>query len=248
MRVRLLIALALVGVLAGCQESGFDESRETQRPLKVQHALDPLTGTKVPGQAERPLTLTADALGDALALGVTPVGAAYVPPFMKEQARGIEVVPPDDPVVFEATDPDVILGSKDLQGDDYDVLRQIAPTVLSDGEDWKLNLRLHGEALGRTNDAEELLIDWDNRVAKVRKAFRGRRVTAVVSQGRSTGEFSLEPGSIGGSILDDLGIRKRRGADLALHVTGGAAWTGGGVLAARAALADVARAAAAAGL
>ena len=58
-RVRVLIALALVAALAGCQESGFDESKETQRPLKVQHAIDPLTGTKVPGQAERPVTLDA---------------------------------------------------------------------------------------------------------------------------------------------------------------------------------------------
>ena len=66
-RARILIALALVGALTGCQESGFDESRETQRPLKVQHAMDELTGTKVPGQAERPLTLTSDTLGDTLA-------------------------------------------------------------------------------------------------------------------------------------------------------------------------------------
>ncbi len=45
----MLIALALLGTLAGCQESGFDESKETRRPLKVQHALDELTGTRCPG-------------------------------------------------------------------------------------------------------------------------------------------------------------------------------------------------------
>ena len=76
MRVRILIALALVGALAGCQESGFDESKETQRPLKVQDAMNPLTGTKVPGQAERPATLTVDALDDTLALGLRPIRAA----------------------------------------------------------------------------------------------------------------------------------------------------------------------------
>ena len=58
MRVRVLIALALVGVLAGCQESGFDESKETQRPLKVQDAMNPLTGTKVPS----PLLIVTDIL------------------------------------------------------------------------------------------------------------------------------------------------------------------------------------------
>lgn len=68
--------MAVVAALAGCQESGFDESKETQRPLKVQHALDPLTGTKVPGLAEHPMTLSSDTLGDTLALGVKPVRAA----------------------------------------------------------------------------------------------------------------------------------------------------------------------------
>ena len=119
MRGRVLIALAVVAALAGCQESGFDESRETQRPLKVQHALDPLTGTKVPGVAERPMTLSADTLGDTLALGVQPVLAALpggqVPDYLRSQARGVEVVPPlttMDLAAAEAADPDVILGTR----------------------------------------------------------------------------------------------------------------------------------------
>jgi iron complex transport system substrate-binding protein len=232
-QIRILIALALVGALAGCQESGFDESKETQRPLKVQHALDPLTGTKVPGQAERPLTLTADALGDALALGVRPVGAVDVPSYMKRRARGIEILPPDDLVAFEATDPDVILGSKQLQGDDYAALRQIAPTVMSDGDDWKLTLRLHGEALGRTNDAEELLIDWDNRLAEVRQAI-GDRTLAVRVMG-------TRPGPVGKMVLDDLGLASAGGVET-LRIRGGPQWSGGGLLAARAVLADVAAA------
>jgi ABC-type Fe3+-hydroxamate transport system substrate-binding protein len=232
-RARLLIALALLGALAGCQESGFDESKETQRPLKVQHAMDPLTGTKVPGQAERPLTLTADALGDTLALGVKPVGAVAVPPYLERRARGIEVLRPNDPVEFEATDPDLILGSKELQGDDYDVLKKIAPTVMSEGDDWKLNLRLHGEALGRTNDAEQLLIDWDNRVAKVRKALRSRHFSVRLPGGKA-------PGPVGESVLADLGITSGGGALEVVRVRGGPEWSTGGLLAARAVLAQLA--------
>jgi iron complex transport system substrate-binding protein len=229
-----------VGALAGCQESGFDESRETQRPLKVQHAMDELTGTKVPGVAERPLTLDADALGDALALEVTPVGAVEVPPYMREQARGVEKVPPDDTVAFEGTDPDVILGSVELYSEeDYDALRQIAPTVMTEGDNWKLNLRLHGEALGRTNDAERLLVDWDDRVAKVKAAMGGREVSIVLSAKPPVREFSLEPGTIGGSILSDLGIEQGGGGDVVLRVAGGQEWVNGGILAARAALEDV---------
>ena len=225
-----------MGSLGGCQESGFDESRETQRPLKVQHALDPLTGTKVPGQAERPLTLTADALGDTLALGVQPVGAVDVPPYMEKRAQGIPVlVPADDPVEMERLDPDVILGSKELQGNDYAVLRQIAPTVMSEGDDWKLNLRLHGEALGRTNDAEQLLIDWDNRVAKVKRAIGKEKVSVRPSA-------SAPMGPVGEMVLADLGIRSGAAGGRVLAIETGPEWSEGGLLAARAVLADVAAA------
>ncbi len=63
--------LAAVAAFAlGCQESGFDERKETARPLKVQHVKGE---SKVPGQAERPATLTVDSLDDTLALGLRPV-------------------------------------------------------------------------------------------------------------------------------------------------------------------------------
>ena len=40
------------------------------------------------------------------------------------------------------------------------------------GGQWKLNLRLVGEALGRTNDAEQLLTDYDAEAAQARRAIR----------------------------------------------------------------------------
>jgi iron complex transport system substrate-binding protein len=230
---RILIALALVGALAGCQESGFDESRETQRPLKVQHALDPLTGTRVPGRAERPLPLTADALGDTLALGLKPVGAAELPPYLREAARGVKRLSDSDLAAIETADPDVILGSKEQQGDEYEELRKIAPTIMSEGTDWKLNLRLHGEALGRTNDAEQLLIDWDNRVAKVRKAMRRHHFTVRLTGGET-------PGPIGESVLADLEAGSGSGALEVVRMRGGPEWSSGGLLAARAVLAQLA--------
>jgi iron complex transport system substrate-binding protein len=242
-RPPILIALALVGALAGCQESGFDESKETQRPLKVQHALDPLTGTKVPGQAERPMTLTPDALGDTLALKVKPVRAALpgarLPGYLRGPAQGVELVAPltklDLPAT-EAADPDLILGSKEGQGRLYDELKKIAPTVMSDGDDWKLTLRLHGEALGRTNEAEDLLIDWDNRLARVRDAIAGRKLSVLLT---GPDGAHVEPGPVGAMVLADLGIRSGNGGSRVLRIDAGAEWAGGGLLAARAVLADV---------
>jgi iron complex transport system substrate-binding protein len=234
-----LTALAVaVLAAAGCQESGFDESKETQRPLKVQHALQPLAGTKVPGVAERPMTLTADTLGDTLALGVRPVRAALpggrLPDYLRPQADGIEVVPPLtklDLAAAEAAHPDVILGTKEADGPLYARLSRIAPTIVSEGDNWKLNLRLHGEALGRTNDAEKLLIEWDNRVAKVRKAIGSRDVSVEIA----------DPSPFAESILTDLGVKPGHGGKRVIRVPSRAEWSGGGVLAARAVLDDVAR-------
>jgi iron complex transport system substrate-binding protein len=236
-RAHILIALALAGVLAGCQESGFDESRETQRPLKVQHALDPLTGTKVPGLAERPATLTADALGDTLALGLKPVAAANVPSFMRDRARGVEVMGDTDLGALEAADPDVILGAKEKQGSEYEDLSKIAPTVMSDGDDWKLTLRLHGEALGRTNDAEKLLVDWDNRLAKVKQMLRGRDISVLLIR---PNDAPASHGPLGRMVLADLGVKSGGGGKRVLRIEAGPEWSAGGLLAARAALADVA--------
>jgi iron complex transport system substrate-binding protein len=250
-RLRALIALALVGALAGCQESGFDESRETQRPLKVQHAMDELTGTKVPGVAERPMTLGADALGDTVALGVTPVRASLagriVPPFLREEAGGVELVPRVtelDLAAADALQPDVILGAKEFHGDLYDDLSRIAPTVMTEGRDWKLNLRLHGEALGRTNDAERLLIDWDNRVARVKRLVGERDVSVTFSvTPPDVREFDTGPDSFATLLLEELGIEEGRDGDVRIHVRAGQEWVGlGGLAGARDALADVERA------
>ena len=245
MRPRILIALALVGALAGCQESGFDESKETQRPLKVQDAMNPLTGTKVPGQAERPFALGPDSLGDTVALRVKPVGAVLpggrVPPYLHSAARGVEILSQPSLSAIEAATPDVILGAKEFNGDQYDELRKIAPTIMSEGFDWMLNLRLHGEALGRTNDAEKLLIDWDNRVAKVKKAIGDRDIRVeFVTPVR---EFDVGADSFAGQLLSELGLKYRGKAAEVVKVRAGQEWVGhGGLIGARDALADVAHA------
>jgi iron complex transport system substrate-binding protein len=302
--VRILVVIllaAFVAVAAGCQESGFDERRETAKPLKVQHALGE---AKVPGQSDRPMTLTTDALDDTLALGVRPVRAAVpggrLPPYLRSRARAVEVVlavTALDLAAIDAAQPDLILGSAAAQKGLYNGLRRIAPTVMTEqgGVQWKLNTRLHGEALGRTNDAEGLLIDYDRRVARLRRTLGGRRgeteVSVVLVTPREVRMAGLE--SFPGSVLGDLGLSRppaqdgtreyetvapaqvpaldgdlmllsvapRSGAALrrleatpewrrlrvvrsgrVVRVDAGTWWSGGGMLAARAAMRDVERA------
>jgi iron complex transport system substrate-binding protein len=255
-RVPIVLPLAAAAAFAlGCQESGFDERKETARPLKVQHVRGE---SKVPGQAERVATLTVDSLDDALALGVRPVSAAIPgprpPEHLRGPATGIELMHPvgEDLAALEAAAPDLIVGR---QAALFDELSLIAPTVITErgSGQWKLNLRLVGEALGRTNDAEALLTDYDRRVAGVRRAIEGQPKVAV-ARASADGWRLAERDSFAGTILADAGLRQARSlerADVVL-ASGSSArrfapvdaalwWGPGGVFAARAALSDLKR-------
>ena len=137
---------------------------------------------------------------------------------------------------IRAATPDVILGTKEKQVAEYTDLSKIAPTIFTEGDDWKLNLREHGEALGRTNDAEELLTDWDNRLARVKHAMGDRKISVTLAGGRQFGP-------VGKMVLEDLGIGTGTGGVEVIRLRAGEEWVGsGGLLAARAALEDVASA------
>ena len=171
-----------------------------------------------------------------------------------------------DLAAAEAVHPDVILGSAEDQEKLYDDLSRIAPTVMTDGGggQWKLNLRLVGEGLGRTNDAEQLLTDYDREAAQARRTIAadvpGRPSVAVV-QVTDGGLRYAKRDSFAGTILTDAGVRQvgdMAAADaVVLSGAGGADtqvagaftrvddalwWGDGGPLAARAALADLQRA------
>lgn len=209
----------MLAATSGCQESGFDERKETSRPLKVQHAGDPPRESKVPGQSSRPATLTEDALGDTLALGVKPMLAAVpdgtAPGYLRERVDGVTLVQGGstgvDIEAVLAADPDLILGSEERHAAAYESLTKVAPTVLTSGTsaDWKLGLRLHGEALGRVNSAEALLVDWDDRVAAVRDGLAaGTPPSVSVLLVEATGVRAAGARSFAGGVLADLGLRR----------------------------------------
>ena len=108
----------------------------------------------------------------------------------------------------------MILGTKERQGADYTDLSKIAPTILTEGDDWKLNLREHGEALGRTNDAEALLTDWDNRLARVKRTIGDRKISVTLAGGKQLGP-------VGKMVLDDLGIGTGTGGVEVIHLRAG---------------------------
>jgi iron complex transport system substrate-binding protein len=228
--------------LAGCQATDTDDPPETSHPLKIQHALGL---SKVPGHAERPVTLYPSELDDAFALGVRPVGAAGpLPRYLGARTRTIRsvgAVARPSLARIEALDPDLILAAKQSQGRLYKRLKKLAPTVVLDQKvDWKPNLRQDGEALGYTDYAEKLLTDYDRRAAAVKRLIRRRGKPTLPPEVRG----SLRRPFIV-SIMKDVGLRApHRGRDLLPGARPGPydAWTlGNGYLAATRVLADLER-------
>lgn len=230
MRATVLVAVALFATAGlGCQESGFDEAKETARPLKVQHILGE---SKVPGQAEAPAALSVEALDDTLALEVEPVAASVpgekLPSYLRSRADGVPLL---EPGALPPGDADVIIASAPQSKSEFMELSAVAPTVVIDagGARWKLNLRLVGEGLGRTNDAEALLSAYDEQLARVRES--------LPADAKVAGDYPEN--SFATALLADAGVelvaRTGDGAQLK-----SSAWSGpGGALAARTALADL---------
>ncbi len=233
---RILIAV-LALLLAGCSltdEQPTDPDK--RRPLKVQHARGE---TRVPFLSDRPVTLDPAALETALALGVKPLGSTSwepdgrQPAYLRRATAGVErlgFARTPDVAAVERLDPDVIIGNDLFGARLYDRLAEIAPTVYSGVPlpEWKADVRFFGEALGRSDAGERLLIDWDRRVARVKRALGSsppETITLPPDLRRSLDRAFVD------SVLEDVGFQAG-----AARASG----RGGGILAARAVL-DVVR-------
>jgi iron complex transport system substrate-binding protein len=238
--LRALLAL-LVVLLAGCslgeEEQPSDPTK--RKPLKVQHALGE---TRVPFLSDRPVTLDPAALETALALGVAPLGSASFstdgrfPAYLGDAVAGVEPLGPVDRPDSDAVrriDPDVIIGSERYQRRLYRRLTEIAPTVMSGVPliEWKSDVRFFGEALGRSSGSERLLIDWDRRAARTRRAIAASR-PASIELGPDLAR-ALDPDLLA-SVLADVGLPSSAAK---------ASGRGGGIIAARRVLLAIERSA-----
>jgi iron complex transport system substrate-binding protein len=177
-RGTLLLALAVVtaatSLLGGC--SIPKGKAENESSLFV---ADSYGETRVPAKAERVVTLSPDSTDDALALGVKPKAAAtfpdgHFPTYLAARLHGIEKAGTYNKPFLNAVNfvgPDLILGEKDLQKRYHGRLRHIASTIFSDdrGNSFEVNTRLFGEAMGRTDQAEALLSQYDRVALRTRK-------------------------------------------------------------------------------
>ncbi|MEU4302987.1 ABC transporter substrate-binding protein [Kitasatospora aureofaciens] len=162
-------------------------------PVTVNAANGPVL---VPGEPQRVVVLDTDVLDSALTLGVTPVGAAlpaadtrFPDYWPASRTAGIRLVGPagaPDLDAVRALRPDLILSNQGRDGDRYEQLRGIAPTVLTQttGAPWKANFQLHAQALGRVAAAGAFVAAYQKHAGQVVQALSaaklsGHRVSLV---------------------------------------------------------------------
>ena len=111
-----------------------------------------------------------------------------------------------------ALEPDLVLSNAVRHAEIYDELSAIAPTVYAAaiGETWEDNLRLAGEALGRSDEAEELLAGYAERATEVGALF-GDPAATEVSVVRFLDGSAIRlygEGSFIGDVLGDVGFAR----------------------------------------
>lgn len=209
----LTVAVASVALLASCGEPSTSAESSAAATRQVEHAMGV---AEVPTAPKRVVVLDTGELDDALALGVTPVGAVTVDvstdflSYLEGQTDGIETVGTiSDPNLekIAALDPDLILSSTVRHEELYDELEAIAPTVLAPdlGDTWKDNFLLYAEALGKSAEAEQMLEDFESQAQKTGELIGTGSTVSLVRF--LPGQIRLySDQSFSGTILTDMGL------------------------------------------
>jgi iron complex transport system substrate-binding protein len=192
-RLRLLLALA-AAALVGCAGPADAPPAATPQapassgfPVTIEHALGSTTITTAP---QRVVTIGWSDQDPVLALGVVPVGTTEwfneqpgaIFPWARDAAKGQvpEIVSNAGEINFEkvaALKPDLIIALYEgLDQAEYETLSKIAPTVANSkdfdqfGATWQDMTRTTGRALGRSDQAEQLVTGLEARLAAVAAA------------------------------------------------------------------------------
>lgn len=202
----LLAPLALAGLLS--------------MPAMAREITHAMGVTDVPDNPQRIVVLTNEGTEALLAIGVKPVGAvkswlgnpwydhiaadmADVTVLGEESAVNLEVL--------VSLEPDLIIGNKQRHEDIYEQLSAIAPTVISERlrGDWKINMALYTDAIGKGAEGQAALDAFDARVAALSTAL-GASLDEEISIARfmSAQTRIMFKDSFSGLILSELGFHR----------------------------------------
>ncbi|MET3683408.1 iron complex transport system substrate-binding protein [Alkalibacillus flavidus] len=207
-------------------ESSEDSSNDSEENSSyvVEHAMGE---TEIEGQPEDIVILTNHGTEALLSLGITPVGAVQSwtgDPWydhIEDDMEGVNVVGLENDISLESIaelDPDLIIGNKMRQEDQYEQLSAIAPTVFEETlrGDWKVNFELIAEAVGMPEKGQEVLDEYNNRVDQLASDLEenGKLDTKVSIVRFMAGDVRIyHKDSFSGIILEEIGLERPEAQD-----------------------------------
>ncbi|MCA1055494.1 iron-siderophore ABC transporter substrate-binding protein [Rossellomorea aquimaris] len=231
MKLKSTISLLLIAsllLLAACgnkdeKEDATEEEGTKNEAYTVEHAMGT---TEIEGTPEKVVILTNEGTEALLSMGVTPVGAVQSwtgDPWydhISDKMKDVEVVGTESELNIEAIaklQPDLIIGTKLRQEEQYNQLKEIAPTVMSETlkGNWKENFELYAKALNKEEKGQEVLADYDQRIEDL-KGQLGDKLNQEISMVRFlAGDVRIyHKDSFSGVILDQLGFKRPEGQDV----------------------------------
>jgi iron complex transport system substrate-binding protein len=224
-----IAAAAAAAVLAACGGGTEPAAPESPSggaapgfPVTIEHAFGSTTIEQPP---ERIVALGFNEADFVLALGAQPVGVRdFIGSFDEDSrawAREAMTGPPPEKVGGEEIDfekiaalqPDLIMGVYAfLEQSDYDKLSQLAPTVAAPSAEstatWQEQTRITGQALGKPEEAEQLVASVEQRFADASAAhprFAGKTIAVALGE-ETTNTYVLEPTDLRAQFFTDLGF------------------------------------------
>ncbi|SEM54058.1 iron complex transport system substrate-binding protein [Paenibacillus sp. cl141a] len=188
--------LALIGslviVLGACGDSGQQSEKvvdqagqQTEATRKFETVMGEI---EIPKEPKR--IVATQYLGHLLTLGVKPVGAGTASLnqyFLQDLTDGIEDIG-DDQAALEkivSLDPDLIIRPSDKN---YEQFAKIAPTIVIPwgAKDLYAELREFGDFLGKSEEAEEVIRHYEEKLAEARI-----KLNSVVKEGETVGVYEI---------------------------------------------------------
>ncbi|MFD2680232.1 ABC transporter substrate-binding protein [Bacillus seohaeanensis] len=231
--IRTLLSLLLVSsllLLAACGNAKEEEKDSTtsndskkSESYTIEHAMGTTEIEKTP---EKVVILTNEGTEALLSMDVTPVGAVQSwtgDPWynhIADQMKDVEVVGTESELNIEAIaklQPDLIIGNKMRQEEQYNQLKEIAPTVMAETlrGNWKENFKLYAKALNKEEKGQEVIAEYNQRIEDI-KAELGDKLDQKISMVRfMAGDVRIyHKDSFSGVILDQLGFARPEGQDV----------------------------------
>lgn len=222
----LLLAVISFVLILSCtpsdRESGINSQVLPENCVVIKHEIGETCVTQDP---KRLVALNSAALGNAIALGLKPVGSVVefnnqFPDYLKNKIEGVQPLgnwgqPSLEKIAL--LKPDLAIGWKHNYESIYSQLSNIAPTVLYP---WKSNNKLQdnwkeyfdfvGKALSKEEAAQQVWQQYDRRIDELKVAlgdrYKDRTISVVIF---CCGGINSEvKNSFIGSVLSDVGLQR----------------------------------------